>query len=388
MSSSFEQRESRQLILHYTARDSPRELLRLRHRLLRVAQTLRTMVKKKKPYIQATSRCFLRIVVFLLFTDSSRRASSMASYGRYNSDSFGNRRNDSQYYAPSAPTLPAEDPYSTSTSSAPSSYQHLSSYGQSSINGAPSSYHHGNTYGQSSAYASPSNYHHGSGYGRISDNTAPSSYHHGSGYGQSSSSPVPPSYQHGSGYGQESSYGYPSFPPGTHADVIRSFQAVDRDRSGFIDENELQQAISSGFQRFNLGTIRLLMFLFKNPSDPLRIGPKEFAALWSCLGEWRRIFERYDRDRSGKIDQLELRDALYGIGYTIPASVLQILISRYGDGSGRKAELGFDSFVECGVIIKGLTDKFKEKDTRYAGSATLSYETFMSMIIPFLVQYD
>ncbi|XP_040862996.1 probable calcium-binding protein CML48-like isoform X2 [Glycine max] len=64
------------------------------------------------------------------------------------------------------------------------------------------------------------------------------------------------------------------------------------------------------------------------------------------------IFERYDKDRSGKIDPLELRDALYGIGYAVPGSVLQLLLSKYGDGSGRRVELGFDSFVECGMIIK------------------------------------
>ncbi|PIN20741.1 hypothetical protein CDL12_06593 [Handroanthus impetiginosus] len=37
------------------------------------------------------------------------------------------------------------------------------------------------------------------------------------------------------------------------------------------------------------------------------------------------------------------------------------------------------------MIVKGLTEKFKEKDPRYTGSATLSYDTFMSMIIPFLI---
>jgi len=47
---------------------------------------------------------------------------------------------------------------------------------------------------------------------------------------------------------------------------------VDRDRSGFIDERELQQALSSGFHHFNLRTIRLLMFLFKNPHQPLAVG--------------------------------------------------------------------------------------------------------------------
>lgn len=85
----------------------------------------------------------------------------------------------------------------------------------------------------------------------------------------------PPVPNHGQ---VSSSHGQSLFPPGTHPDVIRSFQMVDRDRSGFIDENELQQALSSGYQRFNIRTIRLLMFLFTNPKDSLRIG-KPFSTL-------------------------------------------------------------------------------------------------------------
>ncbi|XP_039048498.1 probable calcium-binding protein CML48 isoform X2 [Hibiscus syriacus] len=157
----------------------------------------------------------------------------------------------------------------------------------------------------------------------------------------------PQQQQYQSYYGQPSSiYGQSGgFPAGTQPDVVRAFQMVDRDRSGFIDEHELQQALSSGYQRFNLRTIRLLMFLFKNPYDSLRIGPAEFASLWSCLGHWRAIFERFDRDRSGKIDSMELRDALYSLGYAVPPSVFQVLISKYDNGTG-KAGLDFDSFVE------------------------------------------
>ncbi|XP_039064084.1 probable calcium-binding protein CML48 [Hibiscus syriacus] len=110
----------------------------------------------------------------------------------------------------------------------------------------------------------------------------PQQQHYQSYYGQ----PQAPVSSPSSSYGQRG-----GFPAGTPPDVVRAFQMVDKDRGGFIDEHELQQALSSGYQRFNLRTIRLLMFLFKNPYDALRIGPAEFAALWSCLGHWRGCFK-------------------------------------------------------------------------------------------------
>lgn len=127
------------------------------------------------------------------------------------------------------------------------------------------------------------------------------------------------------------------------------------------------------------------MFLFAGSHNSSRIGPAEFTALWTCLGQWRAIFERFDRDRSGEIDSAELRDALLSLGYAVPPSVIQVLISKYGDGRYGRSALNFDSFVECGTIVKGLTEKFKEKDPHYTGSATLTYDAFMLMIIPFLV---
>lgn len=268
-------------------------------------------------------------------------------------------------YSPSAPPVPDPDepklahPYNPSRS--PQDYYYHSR--------PPSSSYPGQTHQQSQFPAQ----------------THTNSFNYGS--GQSSYSygynTYPPQQQY-----QSYNYQASSFPPGTHPDVIRSFQMVDRDGSGFIEEMELQQALSSGYQRFSLRTIRLLIFLFKSPSDSaLRIGPKEFSALWSCLAQWRGIFERFDRDRSGKIDATELRDALNSIGYAVPPSVLQVLVSRYEEGNGRRVELNFDSFVECGMIVKGLTEKFKEKDPRYTGSATITYDTFMTMIIPFLVSY-
>ncbi|CAM0911634.1 unnamed protein product [Alopecurus aequalis] len=202
---------------------------------------------------------------------------------------------------------------------------------------------------------------------------------YGQGYGYAPSAPPAPAYTssapssslpYGYGYGQGGGYPPPMgsfgggavvFPPGTHPDVARAFRAVDRDGSGSIDERELQAALSNAYHRFSIRTVRLLMFLFSNAraSSPSRMGPAEFVSLWNCLGQWRCIFDRYDRDRSGKIDSEELRLALRGLGYAVPPSVIEVLIANYNDGLSRRGALDFDNFVECGMVVKGLTEKFK-----------------------------
>ncbi|KAM3207940.1 hypothetical protein ACQJBY_062925 [Aegilops geniculata] len=225
---------------------------------------------------------------------------------------------------------------------------------------------------------------HGQGYGQQNYGYAPSappaptpssssphSYGqgYGQGYGHAPSAPPAPtpsssSSPYGHGYGQG---GYPppmgggfggavAFPPGTHPDVERAFRAVDRDASGSIDEGELQAALSDAHHRFSIRTVRLLIFLFSDAqlaaSPRSRMGPAEFVTLWNCLGQWRVVFDRYDRDRSGKIDSDELREALRGLGYAVPPSVIDLLIANYNNSVSHRGALDFDNFVECGMVVK------------------------------------
>ncbi|ESQ51187.1 hypothetical protein EUTSA_v10017930mg [Eutrema salsugineum] len=191
-------------------------------------------------------------------------------------------------------------------------------------------------------------------------------------------------------------YAYPHsssgmFSPETHPDIVRSFEFSDRHRSGFLYESELRQALSfSGYEGISNRTVRFLMFIYKSPRDSLlRLGPKEYVELWNCLAQWRAIFDRYDRDRSGKIYSLDLRDAFYHLGCMLPTTVLELIIaSQFDEKTGKTGELCFHRFLECGMIVKGLTKKFTEKDPGYTGFATLSYEVFLSMVIPFIASYD
>ncbi|KAK1356643.1 Calcium-binding protein [Heracleum sosnowskyi] len=153
-----------------------------------------------------------------------------------------------------------------------------------------------------------------------------------------------------------------NFPPGTDPNVIASFLLADRDSSGFIDDVELQKALTTYRQSFSL-----------------RIA----------------IFEKFDRDRSGKIDASELREALLSLGFAVSPVILDLLVSKFDKTGGRNKAIEYDNFIEyesretvlalCCLTVKGLAEKFKEKDTAYVGSATFTYESFILNVLPFLI---
>jgi len=175
-----------------------------------------------------------------------------------------------------------------------------------------------------------------------------------------------------------------TFPPGTDPSIVACFQVADQDGSGLVDDKELQRALSSYNQSFSLRTVHLLMYLFTN-TNTRRIGPKEFAPLFYSLQNWRANFERFDRDRSGKIDSNELREALASLGFAVSPVVLDLLVSKFDKTGGKNKAIEYDNFIECCLTVKGLTDKFKERDTAYSGSASFTYENFMLTVLPFLI---
>ncbi|RRT79913.1 hypothetical protein B296_00002508 [Ensete ventricosum] len=126
-------------------------------------------------------------------------------------------------------------------------------------------------------------------------------------YGQpppATSAPPPPPPSGGYGGSPFPALMPSAFPPGTDPNVVACFQAADRDGSGFIDDKELQQALSSYNQSFSLRTVHLLMYLFTSsnvrkigtffllpsltePLNTLFAGPKEFTAVFYSLQNWR-----------------------------------------------------------------------------------------------------
>ena len=58
------------------------------------------------------------------------------------------------------------------------------------------------------------------------------------------------------------------------------------------------------------------------------------------------IFERFGRDRSGKIDSSELRDALLSLGYSVSPTVLDLLVSKFDKTRGKSRAIEYDNFIE------------------------------------------
>lgn len=117
------------------------------------------------------------------------------------------------------------------------------------------------------------------------------------------------------------------------------------------------------FDRDHTGTIELV----------------EFQALWNYIQQWKGVFERFDGNRSGHIESQELQQALSSMGYNLSPQFMQLCICKF-DIQGRRS-MTLDNFIQCCVMVKSLTDMFRQRDTNGSGTITINYEDFMTMAI-------
>nr|CAH7725622.1 unnamed protein product [Callosobruchus chinensis] len=156
------------------------------------------------------------------------------------------------------------------------------------------------------------------------------------------------------------------------------FQKVDKDRSGWINGDELGAALSNGtWSPFNPETVRLMIGMFDR-NNRGQVSFEDFGALWKYVTDWQNCFRSFDRDNSGNINKEELRTALTSFGYRLSDGVISIILrkfDRHGNGT-----ILFDDFIQLCVVLHTLTAAFRERDKDQDGVITIHYEEFLGMV--------
>merc|ERR1719308_795547 len=153
-------------------------------------------------------------------------------------------------------------------------------------------------------------------------------------------------------------------------------RAVDQDNSGQIDAKELGQALANGdMSQFSQEACQMMINMFdSNLAGTIDVN--EFGKLFQYINQWKAMFEGYDRDRSGQIDQGEFTQALQQMGYRFSPQFVQNLLAKFNP---RERKLTLDNFIIVSVQVKRLTDSFRSRDTQMQGSATMQYEDFIGL---------
>ncbi|CAF0884179.1 unnamed protein product [Didymodactylos carnosus] len=107
--------------------------------------------------------------------------------------------------------------------------------------------------------------------------------------------------------------------------LAQIFQKVDKDRSGAITANELEEALSNGsWTTFNPETVRMM------------------------------------------------------IGYRLSDRFVDLLIKKFDRSAC--GTVAFDDFIQACVSIQTLTNSFQSYDRQRNGSITIGYEEFLTLV--------
>ena len=74
------------------------------------------------------------------------------------------------------------------------------------------------------------------------------------------------------------------------------------------------------------------------------------------------------------------------MGFRISQNFVQVLILKFDRQSRRSVK--FDDFIQICVLLRSLTEAFKQRDSNLNGKITINYEDFMSLALAYKPWFD
>jgi Ca2+-binding EF-hand superfamily protein len=152
------------------------------------------------------------------------------------------------------------------------------------------------------------------------------------------------------------------------------FTAVDRDRSGHIDDSELMQALSSAGMNFGREASRLMIKMFDRTGDG-KIGFDEFQQLHGYITSMQDAFRQCDKDNSGHLSAQEVYRAVSSSGYNLSQQTFDYLFKKFD--RNRRGNLTLDGYIELCCFLGTARNVYAAYDTQRVGSVQFNFDQFL-----------
>ncbi|KAM3601275.1 uncharacterized protein V6R79_010153 [Siganus canaliculatus] len=146
------------------------------------------------------------------------------------------------------------------------------------------------------------------------------------------------------------------------------------DQKGELDARQLQKLLNDNFPHgtsygFGLDTSRSMIALM-DTDQRMGMSFSEFSNLWKKIDEYKKLFQRSDKNRNGSLSYYELKEAIEAAGMDANDGMVRLMMFRYSGYSNTNME----SFITLMLRLNKMSDLFKNRSSN--GVIHMSWEEF------------
>lgn len=151
------------------------------------------------------------------------------------------------------------------------------------------------------------------------------------------------------------------------------FQAVDTDKSGFINESELLEALACGNLRFPRSIVAQMIKIYDSDRNGT-MSFEEFVRLHKFLSVVQNSFSKYSTD-GNFLDLNNVFLALKEAGYTLDQPSFYTACQSFDQNRSGKFRL--DDYISLCIFLQSARNLFGAFDTTREGRVTLDFNQFV-----------